>query len=275
MCLTPMTIRRKQKGPDGSITRVVNCGRCVPCLRKKQIDWCFRLGKELNASESACFLTLTYNDESIPFTEGGYSLVRKDFQDFMKRLRKHANKTKIKYYACGEYGDKTERPHYHAIIFNLPRPFEKYVQKAWKHGHIHIGTVTEASIFYTTKYALKGLRRKRSDEVDEYGREPQFQLMSNGLGVNYVKQTIVEYLRTNGSKLLTVPGGAKKKLPRYYVDKMFTDPEEKSLWTAAANAEISINHNRHDIDITDKQRRELIELYEYRNKRDRLNSDKL
>jgi hypothetical protein len=56
---------------------------------------------------------------------------------------------------------------------------------------------------------------------------------------------------------------------------MFTDPEEKSLWTAAANAEISINHNRHDIDITDKQRRELIELYEYRNKRDRLNSDKL
>ena len=162
-----------------------------------------------------------------------------------------------------------------SIVFNLPKPFEKYVQKAWKHGHIHIGTVTEASIFYTTKYALKGLRRKRSDEVDEHGREPQFQLMSNGLGVNYVKQTIVEYLRTNGSKLLTVPGGAKKKLPRYYVDKMFTDPEEKSLWTAAANAEISINHNRHDIDITDKQRRELIELYDYRNKRDRLNSDKI
>ena len=99
--------------------------------------------------------------------------------------------------------------------------------------------------------------------------------MSNGLGINYVKQTIVEYLKTNGSKLLTVQGGAKKKLPRYYVDKMFTDPEEKTLWTAAANSEISINHNRHDIDITDKQRRELIELYEYRNKRDRLNSDKI
>ena len=50
---------------------------------------------------------------------------------------------------------------------------------------------------------------------------------------------------------------------------MFTDPEEKKLWTAAANSEISINHNRHAIDITDKQRPELIELYEKRIKRDR------
>lgn len=265
MCITPMTIKRKDKGPDGSLTRVVGCGRCVPCLRKKQIDWCFRLGHELTNSSSACFLTLTYNDENIPISSGGYSLVRSDFQKFMKRLRKHANTTKIKYYACGEYGDKTERPHYHAIVFNLPRPFEKYIDKAWKLGHVHIGTVTESSIFYTTKYALKGLRRRRSEQVDELGREPQFQLMSNGLGIGYIKSTIVEYLKTNGSKLLTVPGGHKKKLPRYYIDKMFTDPEEKLLWTAVANSEIS---NRDAVEITDKQRRELIDLYNYRNKRE-------
>ena len=255
-----MTIKRKDKGPDGSLTRTVNCGRCQPCLRKKQIDWAFRLNKELMVSSSACFLTLTYNDETCPWAEGGFSLLKKDFQDFMKRLRKHAGSTKIKYYACGEYGDKTERPHYHAIVFNLPRPFEKFIQKAWKYGHIHIGTVTEASIFYTTKYALKGLKRKNAWEVDERGREPEFQLMSNGLGVSYVKDIVVDYLKTNGTKLLTVQGGAKKKLPRYYIEKMFVDPEEKMLWRASANAEIKNEQE----DITCKQRKELIELHQYR-----------
>ncbi len=259
-----MTIRRKNLDPNGSITRVVNCGRCVPCLRKKQVDWCFRLNKELLASSSACFLTLTYNENQCPWAEGGFSLLRSDFQKFMKRLRKHAGTTKLKYYACGEYGSKTERPHYHAIMFNLPRPFEKYIQKAWKLGHIHVGTVTEASIFYTTKYALKGLRRKNPWDYDQRGREPEFQLMSNGLGVSYVKNEIIDYLKTNGTKLLTVQGGAKKKLPRYYIDKMFTDPETKSLWTAEANAQIQ----SHQEDLTDKQRNELIKLHQYRNKMD-------
>ena len=263
MCLTPMTIKRDQKGVDGSITRTVGCGRCVPCLRKKQIDWCFRLQKELNASSSACFLTLTYDDKNIPVSEGGYSLDRRDFQLFMKRLRKHANqKQKIKYYACGEYGDRTERPHYHAIVFNLPKPFDKYIKKAWK--LIHIGTVTEASIFYTTKYALKGLRRKKPFEYDELGREPQFQLMSNGLGVSYSKEIIKDYLVTNGTKLLTVQGGAKKKLPRYYIDKLFTDPIEKAQWSGEAYRELSGNYVT---DLTDKQRNELIHLHQYRNDR--------
>lgn len=261
-----MTIKRDQKGVTGSITRTVGCGRCVPCLRKKQIDWCFRLQKELNASSSACFLTLTYDDKSIPHGEGGYSLLRRDFQLFMKRLRKHASqKQKIKYYACGEYGDRTERPHYHAIVFNLPKPFDKYIKKAWKLGHIHIGTVTEASIFYTTKYALKGLRRKKPHEYDELGREPQFQLMSNGLGISYSKEIIKDYLVTNGTKLLTVQGGAKKKLPRYYIDKLFTDPIEKADWSGEAYRELS---GYHDTDLTDKQRTELINLHKYRNDRE-------
>jgi hypothetical protein len=265
MCLTPMTIKRDQKGVNESFTRTVGCGRCVPCLRKKQIDWCFRLQKELNNSSSACFLTLTYDDKNIPVSEGGYSLDRRDFQLFMKRLRKHANqKQKIKYYACGEYGDRTERPHYHAIVFNLPKPFDKYIKKAWKLGHIHIGTVTEASIFYTTKYALKGLRRKKPYEYDELGREPQFQLMSNGLGISYSKEIIKDYLVSNGTKLLTVQGGAKKKLPRYYIDKLFTDPIEKAKWSGEAYRELS---GHYDIDLTDKQRNELIHLHEYRNKR--------
>jgi hypothetical protein len=229
------------------------------------LDWAFRLTSELKKSESACFLTLTYDDSSVPYTGLGYSLVRKDFQDFMKRLRKHANRTKIKYFATGEYGDRTERPHYHAIIFNLPKPFDKYIKKAWKYGHIHIGDVTEASIMYTTKYTLKGLKRKRYEEYDELGREPQFTLMSNGLGLGYIKNEIIRYLYQNGTKILTLQGGVKKKLPRYYIDKMFTDPTEKMLWSAAATTELQQHVEREDL--TDKQRKELIMLHEYRNNR--------
>ena len=274
MCLTPMTIKREVKGVDGSITRTVGCGRCATCLRKKQIDWCFRLTKELNVSSSACFLTLTYDDKNIPISEGGYSLARSDFQKFMKRLRKHANqKQKIKYYACGEYGSNgTQRPHYHAIIFNLPKPFDKYIKKAWKLGHIHIGTVTEASIFYTTKYALKGLKRKKPFEYDENGLEPQFQLMSNGLGIGYSKEIIKDYLVTNGTKLLTIEGGNKKKLPRYYIDKLFTDPIEKADWSGEAYRELS---GYHSTDIDDKTRNELIELNNHRNNRTIIKNDKL
>lgn len=268
MCITPMTIKRKFKAQDGSLTRVVNCGKCGKCLRKKQLDWCFRLGKELENSTSACFLTLTYSDENAPYAEGGYSLLRRDFQNFMKRLRKHAQSTKIKYYACGEYGSKTERPHYHAIVFNLPRPFEKVVEKAWKLGHIHIGTVTESSIFYTTKYTLKGIKRRKSEIVDQYGREPEFQLMSNGLGLQYVKEPIVNYLRNKGSKLLRLQGGNYKKLPRYYEEKMFTDPTEKMLWRAHAQAELQ--QDRPDYD--DNMKRSLYELDQYRLKRDNLNN---
>jgi hypothetical protein len=269
-----MTIRRETKGPDGSFTRVVGCGRCNTCLRKKQIDWCFRLEKELKASSSACFLTLTYDEENIPWAELP-TLVRRDFQLFMKRLRKHANTTKIKYFAVGEYGDRTERPHYHAIVFNLPRPFEKFLTKAWKYGHIHIGTVTEASIFYTTKYSLKGLKRKKPFEFDEYGREPQFQLMSNGLGVDYSKEIIRDYLITNGTKLITLPGGSKKKIPRYYVDKLFGEDKtaEKLEWAGNAYRELSTHHDSSDM--TDQQRRDLIKKHNYEATRTINNGNKL
>ncbi len=259
---------------DGRFTDIVPCGHCIKCLQRRQNAWAFRLEQELKVSTSAMFLTLTYENAPKSFN-GIDTLDKRDFQKFMKRLRKKlqydntVNKTKIKYYACGEYGDKTERPHYHAIVFNLPRPFEKFLLKAWKLGHIHIGTVTEASIFYTTKYALKGLRRKKAWDYDELGREPEFQLMSNGLGISYNKEPIIDYLRTNGTELLTMQGGVKKTLPRYYIEKMFTDPTELSLWRASATAESS-SHHRNAEELTDKQRTELISLHEYRNERDKI-----
>ena len=84
---------------------------------------------ELQYHDSAYFVTLTYDDFHIPKAyypdpETGevhtsYTLCKRDFQLWMKRLRKKFSDDKIRFFACGEYGGQTKRPHYHAIVFGL------------------------------------------------------------------------------------------------------------------------------------------------------------
>ena len=126
------------------------CGSCTGCRLEQSRQWAVRCFHESQLHKDNSFITLTYNPENLPADN---SISKDELQRFFKRLRRKIEPKKVRYFACGEYGDKTERPHYHAIVFNLPKPFDKYIRKAWKLGHIHIGTVTEASIFYTTKYA--------------------------------------------------------------------------------------------------------------------------
>lgn len=91
---------------------------------------------ELPYHENAWFLTLTYDNENIPYRmtwdEGtgevlveNYSLNYEDMKAFWKRLRRYLeyhelDKGKLMYFQCGEYGGKTHRPHYHAIVYDLP-----------------------------------------------------------------------------------------------------------------------------------------------------------
>lgn len=106
------------------------------------------------------------------------SLRKTDIQLFFKRLRKSKSgngKSDIKYYVCGEYGGKTNRPHYHAIIFNCP--LELY-QNAWNQGAIHYGFISEASVGYTLKYMCKPSRIPMHNRDD---RQPEFSLMSKDL----------------------------------------------------------------------------------------------
>merc|ERR1711906_76548 len=120
------------------------------------------MGHESSLYTNNIFITLTYDAEHLP--EYG-TLVKKDFQDFMKRLRKKYNKKKIRYYQCGEYGEKFGRPHYHAIIFNHTFPdMEKVpgkhkdlytpeiLKKIWKKGHVSIGTVNFETAAYVANY---------------------------------------------------------------------------------------------------------------------------
>lgn len=151
------------------------------------------------------------------------TLVKKDFQDFMKRLRKlHPKDLKLKYYACGEYGSKGMRPHFHAIIYDLNR---ELLQKAWTKGDVHIGDVSGASVAYTVKYMHKGKMIPVHKNDD---RQPEFSLMSKRLGANYLTQSVQDYHTADINRAyLTLEGGVKIAMPRYYKEKLYTDEQRK------------------------------------------------
>lgn len=145
----------------------VPCGKCAVCQIEKRKHWSTRLAQEASMYESSCFITLTYNDESIPvtcwrspddplkqFDRGAgtlpeYTLLPSDVQKFIKRLRRHLeyrptkykstwrgkvlarDHVSIRYFACGEYGSRTHRPHYHIIIFGW-KPSDAKLLKIYK-----------------------------------------------------------------------------------------------------------------------------------------------
>lgn len=144
----------------------------------------------------SAFVTLTYSDENNPVT-----LVPKHLQDFLKRLRKKLEPSKIRFYAVGEYGDQTERPHYHLAIFNFPsclhgwtRPRTHMLGKSccascdlirdtWGLGAVFLGTLEDNSANYIAGYVTKKLTSKSDPRLS--GRHPEFGRMSNRPGIGH------------------------------------------------------------------------------------------
>ncbi len=148
----------------------VSCKQCRGCRKEYARQWAMRILHEQDLWLNNIFITLTYNDEHLPENK---TLVKKDFQDFIKRLRKPNKElnwyppNKIRYYHCGEYGEKFERPHYHAILFNCNfsdrekinghkgLTQSKILTELWGKGHSSIGDVTFQSASYVAGYVQK------------------------------------------------------------------------------------------------------------------------
>lgn len=188
--------------------------------------------QETKRSFSFSFITLTYAPEHVPVTLKKFmTLDKTHVQKFMKRLRKRTDKrVTLKYYACGEYGSQFMRPHYHLILFNSNY---EHVQDAWQLGSVYFGSVTSASIGYCLKYLNK---QKKVPQHSNDDRLPEFQLVSKGLGANYLTPEMVEWHKNdiNNRMYLTIDQGKKVSMPRYYKDKIYT-PEERDLY-------VSYNH---------------------------------
>lgn len=214
-CINPVYVRLEKGGVFAP------CGLCIECKKTRQGDWIFRINKELKYAKTAFFITLTYDDKHLPLD---HNLQKADLQNFMKRLRKISTE-KLKYYAVGEYGGETHRPHYHAIIFNLDDPAK--IQKAWTLngetiGFVYVGTVTTDSIAYVTSYIIPD----GEEPLPGIYQQP-FAVMSKNLGLEYLKRNWNWH--KNGLKNYVLDNGFKKHFPRYYSDKLFNFKEKERI----------------------------------------------
>ena len=120
-CISPVRITKNLSPSDYPDGLLVPCGSCISCRIAKRREWSLRLLHELSYHDDAVFLTLTYDDAHVP---PNMSLRKRDLQLFMKRLRIKLDRLGIehciKYFACGEYGTRTKRPHYHLLLWNFP-----------------------------------------------------------------------------------------------------------------------------------------------------------
>lgn len=213
------------------------CGRCVGCRLDRSRQWAIRCMHESSLHDSNYFVTLTYDDDHLP-RDG--SLDVRDFQLFMKKLRKKFG-SKIRFYHCGEYGTKFGRPHYHAIIYNLPLSdlklwkvergnrlmTSKILTDIWGKGYVVVGDVTFESAAYVARYIMKKVLGDAADSHYErvnmetgeiYHIKPEYTTMSRrpGIAAGWFEKYHLDTYKDDS----VVQRGMKMKPPRYY-DNLF------------------------------------------------------
>lgn len=219
------------------------CRHCVGCRLDRSREWANRIVMEQCYHEDAWFVTLTYDDDHLPpafpvdpatgeIISVHATLVKHDLQCFFKRVRKNSGQ-KLRYYAAGEYGSQTFRPHYHVLLFGLHlddlKPINKnfqkdqyytsdFISKCWLNGYHILGKVTWQSAAYVARYTMKKATHgfdKRYYELA--GIEPEFQVMSlkPAIGVQYLYDH-PEILDYDTFSVSTLYGGRKMVLPDFF-----------------------------------------------------------
>lgn len=215
-CINPF----KLKKPEGGVMELP-CGRCIACKIAKSREWASRIIHEMVYYNESVFVTLTYDQDHLPVNN---SISKEDIQKFLKRLRKDIYPKKIRYFLCGEYGDQSQRPHYHLIIFGLGRNEKQLISENWGKGLIHCGTVTFQSARYVARYIEKKYDGKKEQEAyKDKGLVTPFCYQSKGLGKQFAIDNH-EYLEQN---LGFTVQGAKCGLPRYYRTLHVRDKDSK------------------------------------------------
>lgn len=246
------------------------CGKCIGCRIDYAQQWANRimLEKECHDPETCYFLTLTFDDNAIectgyektsdygrspnphvrrPFCDPdtgmvigwSHSLNRLDLQLFMKRFRRSHPNDRIRFFACGEYGDKSARPHYHLIVFGVhfdendlsflkksPLGYNYMVSKSlsedWPYGFNIVAPVTWESACYVARYVTKKMYGPDGKEFyGKYNLEIPFTQASRrpGIAAEYyathpISEDTVSYVIGTGD-------GSRKFPPPRYLEKLF------------------------------------------------------
>lgn len=273
-CYSPLEgYRSKSANPSGKRSIVFNpnqgfrdlkvtlpCGQCIGCRLEKSRQMAIRCVNEAQLHEHNCFVTLTYSDEHLPKDN---SLDHRDFQLFMKKLRKRFGKG-VKYYMCGEYGENFGRPHFHVCLFNVffkdRKPWRKQngyqlyrsdlLETLWDKGHSSIGDLTFETAAYTARYVTKKITGKKALEhyniIDkETGeilqeRRPEYQTGSKRPAVG--REWFEKYTKEIYPDDFIVVRGKKMKPPKYYDARFELDDPEACARQKAARKVAAKEH---------------------------------
>lgn len=254
------------------------CGQCIGCKLLRSIAWASRCMNEMQQHDESCFITLTYDDEHLPYNLSLPSVDERkegkaDFQKFFRDLRYAISPAKIKYFLCGEYGDESWRPHYHAIIFGYAFPDRVQVQAQdvsnpyfisptlsglWPYGYHIIAEANFDTAAYVARYCTKKITGDKADghyhrtildwneftgEIFEYREtqlEPEFATMSRRPAIG--KEWFSRWKNDLYPSDFLIVDGRKVPVPRYY-DKLLEMEDEYKLQQQKAVRKIKAMEN--------------------------------
>lgn len=276
--------------------QTIPCKNCYACKLNYSAEWATRIVCECKKSEHNYFITLTYDDKHLPVAQ---NIIYKDKiwentgaiswfdgtlwedhwdkfkKDLRNHLRNHKNQTGMQYYMCGEYGENTHRPHYHAILMNCPLDISQFykfhiddrfkmhwktkeLEELWPYGMIDVAEVEWSSAAYVARYCMKKLHTKNIEAYCEEGKLPEFVRMSRKIGRTYYEEHKDELYKNDEIVMKTVKGNTgTRNLPKAW-DKLFEaeHPEAMEMIKASRKkaAERAAQLEKDISDMTDLQR---------------------
>jgi len=261
-CYHPIRLKKGPKYATRGIGQTVNCGRCIGCRLEYARQWAVRITHEASLHEDNSFLTLTYREDALTWGNSRATLVPRDLELFWKRLRKELDGESIRYFACGEYGDKRNRPHYHACLFGFyPEDAKLYsikngnrvyrsdfLDSIWQHGDVRFGDVTFESASYVARYIMKKQTGKQSEYYEKEGIEPEFVRMSRrpGIGANWFNKYHKDVFPADR----VITRGFKAPPPRYYLnlleqnDPLYAEAIKAKRETASKERDVFLDTKR-------------------------------
>lgn len=221
---------------------IVKCGKCPTCQKNKYQEWAIKLINEAKYHKKACFITLTFDNKILldkrqkAYKYGAnpnfiYNIKnsKKYFQDFMKRLRKYYNKTRITFFHVAEYGEKTHRPHHHAILFGVDfkedrvkmpnsktghtQDWSKTLADLWACGLVSIEDINPNNIIYIAQYSVK--KYKNNLENEKY--KPYFTFSNRSkMSCKWVRRNYNEIIKG----YIEDKDGKKYRIPKSYINNL-------------------------------------------------------
>lgn len=259
----------------------IPCGQCIGCRLERSRQWAMRCVHEKSLYDDNCFITLTYDDEHLP---SNHSLNVIHFQKFMKRFRKRFPEKKIRFFHCGEYGDKNGRPHYHAIIFNfdftdkilysekdnIKLYVSQTLQELWPFGFNTVGDVTFDSAAYVARYITKKITGEKAEAHYKYidaetgevfDIKPEYTTMSRrpGIATNWFKK----YKTDCYPKDFITVNGTKCQPPKFY-DSLLEQSHEKQYKKIKRKRIRNAKKNKKDNTYERLQTREEVKIAQFK-----------